>query len=61
MFENETSNSKNKTIFVTSAEFDRLYELLIINRYANKPMSLKQSNIVDIIITKFFSTYIIKE
>lgn len=53
--------SKNGKVLVTQNEFDRLYGILIVNKYADIPMSLKQSNIVDTIITKFFSTYIIKE
>lgn len=52
--------SKNGKVPVTQNEFDRLYEILIINKYADIPMSLTRSNTVEDIITDFFSTYEVK-
>ena len=52
--------SKNGKAPVTQNEFDRLYEILIINKYADIPMSLTRSNTVEDIITDFFSTYEVK-
>lgn len=52
--------SKNGKVPVTQNEFDRLYEILIINKYADIPMSLARSNTVEDIITDFFSTYEVK-
>ncbi len=52
--------SKNGKVPVTQNEFDRLYEILIINKYADIPMSLTRSNTIEDIITDFFSTYEVK-